>query len=266
MRIVCIGAGNLATHLGLALVEQGIEIVQIYSRTLTSAVALARKLSPAGKIGATSTLEEVCTDADLYLFAVKDSALPGLIESLAPARQHAVFLHTAGSIPMSVFEGHLSRYGVFYLMQTFSKQRAVDFRQIPVFLEASDEQLLDHLRSLAEKVSDKIYMATSEQRKYLHLSAVFACNFVNHCYALSARLLKEQGLPFEVMFPLIDETAAKVHDLSPEEAQTGPAVRYDRNVMDKQTELLEAHPQWRLLYEEMSKSIHQISERTDDKL
>ena len=255
MKIILIGAGNLATHLGKAIFAAGHDVVQVFSRTMLSATALA------SEVGAqpVSDMSAVRADADLYVVSVKDSALAELIPALCKGKETKVFLHTAGSIPMDVFQGMALHYGVLYPMQTFSKQREVDFSQIPCFIEANDEHALQQIGDVAHQVSSRVYHLASEDRKYLHLSAVFACNFVNHCYALSQEILKDHGIPFDVMLPLIDETAAKVHELDPKEAQTGPAVRYDENVLRAQGALLKSNPQMKDIYDRMSMSIHKLS-------
>lgn len=255
MKIILIGAGNLATHLGKAIFAAGHDVVQVFSRTMQSATALA------SEVGAqpVSDISAVRADADLYVVSVKDSALAELIPALCKGKETKVFLHTAGSIPMDVFQGMALHYGVLYPMQTFSKQREVDFSQIPCFIEANDEHALQLIGDVAHQVSSRVYHLASEDRKYLHLSAVFACNFVNHCYALSREILEEHGIPFDVMLPLIDETAAKVHELDPKDAQTGPAVRYDENVLRAQGALLKSNPQMKDIYDRMSMSIHKLS-------
>ncbi len=255
MKIILIGAGNLATHLGKAIFAAGHDVVQVFSRTMQSATALA------SEVGAqpVSDISAVRSDADLYVVSVKDSALAELIPALCKGKETKVFLHTAGSIPMDVFQGMALHYGVLYPMQTFSKQREVDFSQIPCFIEANDEHALQQIGDVAHQVSSRVYHLASEDRKFLHLSAVFACNFVNHCYALSQEILEEHGIPFDVMLPLIDETAAKVHELDPKEAQTGPAVRYDENVLRAQGALLKSNPQLKDIYDRMSMSIHKLS-------
>ncbi|MBR1411598.1 MAG: DUF2520 domain-containing protein [Prevotella sp.] len=230
MKVVLIGRGRLATNLLAALQQAGHEVVSINSRTL----------------------EGLPLEADAFIVAVKDSALEEVIRRATKGREQQLFLHTAGSMPMSLFEGHTSRYGVFYPMQTFSKERLVDFAEIPVFIEGADPAI----RPLAESISRRVYELSTEARKYLHLSAVFACNFVNHCYALSAELLEQHGLPFDVMLPLIDETARKVHELHPHDAQTGPAVRYDENVIRMQSALLADNPELQQIYELLSLDIH----------
>lgn len=253
MKIVLIGAGNLATHLGKALHAAGHDMVQVFSRTMQSAETLASLLDAEPL----TDMAQVRDDADVYIFSVKDSALEQLISQLCGGEKK-VFLHTAGSMPMSVFRGKALHYGVLYPMQTFSKQREVDFSIIPCFIEANDEFALKQIEGLAGQISHRVFQLSSEDRKYLHLSAVFACNFANHCYAASQELLQQHGIPFDVMLPLIDETAAKVHGMTPKEAQTGPAVRYDENVIGKQMQLLENQPYFQKIYDCMSKSIHEL--------
>jgi predicted short-subunit dehydrogenase-like oxidoreductase (DUF2520 family) len=160
---------------------------------------------------------------------------------------------------MQVFDGLAAHYGVFYPMQTFSKERALDFSRIPIFLEGSDPVALGVARTLAESVSRQVVELSGEGRRRLHLAAVFACNFANHCYELASEVLQEQGLPFSVMQALVDETAAKVSELSPRQAQTGPAVRYDQNVMEAQLSLLADRPLAQQIYRLMSKSIHETA-------
>ncbi len=237
MKIALIGRGRVATHLLKALQQAGHQVVSVNSRTL----------------------EELPSVADVYILSVKDSALQEVIakvtisQKLTANSQQPIYVHTAGSMPMDLFNGCCTRYGVLYPMQTFSREREVDFREIPLFVEASDAETLQWLHVLADSVSQHVYELSTADRRYLHLAAVFACNFANHCYTLAADLLAQKGLPFDVMLPLIDETARKVHELHPVEAQTGPAVRGDKNVMAAQSALLDSR--MRTIYNIMSESI-----------
>jgi predicted short-subunit dehydrogenase-like oxidoreductase (DUF2520 family) len=181
--------------------------------------------------------------------------LSSIASSLKEGREGQLFVQTAGSMPMDTLP--FERRGVFYPMQTFSKSKEVDFSVIPCFVEAKEEADSQLLKTLALTISDTVYELDSENRKYLHLSAVFCCNFANHCYSLGAELLKKHGdIPFSVMLPLIDETASKLYSMSPREAQTGPAVRWDTNVIEKHLQLLADTPDMQKIYELMSKSIH----------
>lgn len=252
MKIVFIGAGNLATHLSAALRAGGHDIVQIYSRTMTSASALA------ARVGAepTDCIDSVCRDADVYIFAVKDDVLPQLATQLGGKCGDAVMLHTAGSVSMDVFRDVAHRYGVLYPMQSFSKTRHLELRDVPVYIEANCDEALAVARTLADSVSVKVRELSGEARRRLHLAAVFASNFVNCCYDLASDAAVAAGVPFTDFLPLIDETAAKVHELSPHDAQTGPAVRYDRSVMGRQMELLEGDEAALEVYKLMSDVIH----------
>lgn len=252
MRIVFIGSGNLATHLSLALQAVGEDIAQVYSRTEKHAKELAEKLN----CNYTANIDEIEKNADIYIFSVKDDAISGIAATVCKNTSNAVFIHTAGSVPMDVFKGYAQHYGVLYPMQTFSKARHVDFRPIPCFIESSDEQAFDLIRHLSESISDQVVLADSEKRKRLHLAAVLACNLTNHCYRLAERVLQEEQIDFRLYLPLIDETAKKVAEISPREAQTGPMVRYDVNVMNRQLELI-PDERTRQIYRLMAESIHE---------
>lgn len=159
--------------------------------------------------------------------------------------------------------GHLGRacpaIRGLYPLQTFSKQRNVSFKEIPICIESNSEEDMLFLKGIASALSEKVYEVSSEQRKSLHLAAVFTCNFTNHMYALAAELLKKYQLSFDVLLPLIDETARKMHELKPIVAQTGPAVRYDKNVIDEHVRMLADEPEIQVLYSLLSESIHRLA-------
>jgi len=253
--VAIIGAGNLAYNLGLALYKHGFRVIQIYSRTEEPAKELA------GKIEAqwTTDIQNITDKAAIYFVALKDSVLEELIPQLIKGREAALWIHTAGSIPMNIWKGHANRYGVFYPMQTFSKQREVNFNELSIFIEALSCEDVDILKAIGLTLTKKVYNIDSEQRKKLHLAAVFACNFVNHMYNLSNDVLKDASIPFDAMLPLINETAHKVNELSPQEAQTGPAVRYDKNVIDSHLAMLNSKPYMQEIYRLLSQSIHNHS-------
>lgn len=235
-RIVVLGAGRVATHLVLALVQAGYRVGQVWSRTEVSARALAAPLG----IPYTADMDTVLTDADVYIACVADEALPELAARVVGrVGTSPIFLHTAGSVEMELWSHcGASHYGILYPLQTFSKERAVDMHEVSLFVEASDEEVSDKVEALARSLSDRVFCADSRRRARLHIAAVFACNFTNAMYDIAHRLLGEEGIPFEVLLPLIDETAAKVHALTPHEAQTGPAVRGDSAVIQNHLETL----------------------------
>ncbi|GAB6982656.1 DUF2520 domain-containing protein [Prevotella dentasini JCM 15908] len=252
MKIVLIGAGNLATNLGKALLAAGHDILQVYSRTMESASRLAVQVGGSP----TNDLNRLVYTADVYILSVKDNVLAELIPKVCKGREKSLVVHTAGSIPLDSFMGMTFHYGVFYPMQTFSKDREVDFQEIPVFIEYNDNFAKRKLELLAHSISNHVARLDSADRKYLHLAAVWACNFTNHCYDMASEILERHGMSFEIMLPLIDETTRKIHKISPQAAQTGPAVRYDENVIRSQSELLKDIPLAKDIYERMSVSIH----------
>ena len=255
MKVVCIGAGRVATHLAPALHRSGAEVVEVWSRTQASAELLARRLQCKAVWG---SLDVVSTDADLYVLCVTDAALAEVVRRLHVGREQALFVHTAGSMPLGLFadSGH-TRGGVFYPMQTFSLEREVDFASVHFFLETSVATDFPLLMQLAERLTPaaNIHSSTSALRRRLHLAAVFACNFANHCCTLADDLLAETGLDFSILLPLVDETVAKLHQLPPRDAQTGPAARNDENVMGIHRAMLADRPDMQNLYSLLSKSI-----------
>jgi len=251
MLITLIGAGNLATQFGLALKEKGHVFLQVYSRTVSSAESLAMLLDAEAVI----LPEKIKPGAKLYICALRDDALLSVLPLISFG--NGMVVHTAGSLPMDILAPFTSDYGVIYPFQTFSKLRKADFSEIPIFIEASLPESRKMLNALASGLSEKVKVLDSVQRKYLHLSGVFACNFVNHMYAIAGKIADEQGLDFNYLIPLINETARKVHEMAPIVAQTGPAVRLDKNVIEKHMTLLKDHPKWAELYEMITRDIHE---------
>ncbi|WP_026899115.1 Rossmann-like and DUF2520 domain-containing protein [Daejeonella oryzae] len=249
MKIVLLGSGNVATHLGRSFKMAGQDIVQVYSRELENAYHLADSLAAE----AVEKLEDITSTADLYIIAVKDDAIREVAAGLSLTDQ--LVIHTSGTTDMNILDGISDRIGVFYPLQTFSKSKAVDFRQIPIAIEGNTEEVTSTLKGIADRLSEKVIELNSLERRTLHIAAVFASNFSNHMYALASRLLKTQNLSFDVLRPLILETALKVQTNDPADMQTGPAVRKDYNTLEKQKELLLQDESTLELYEKISQSI-----------
>lgn len=283
MPICLLGTGNVATRLTSALVRNGFRVVGVFGRELSRAQRLAA-LVPGGTCLATTRLEELPAAA-IYLFCLSDDALSEVAARLShhlAVRQamnaaervgeertvgvsSPLWIHTAGSVSLQVFEGLASRSAVLYPLQTLSRSRDVDFRrEVPLFVEGSDESALEEVTALARALSNRVQPLDSERRKKLHLAAVFACNFVNHCYDLAFQLMEEADADPAWLAPLIDETARKIHHLAPREAQTGPAARNDRKVMAKQIEWLGEHETMKEIYRLMSQSIVRRKHNADD--
>jgi predicted short-subunit dehydrogenase-like oxidoreductase (DUF2520 family) len=249
MRVVIIGAGNVATHLAKALKAVNVQVAQVWSYHYENALQLAHQVEAV----AIEDLAALDQTADLCLLAVKDDCISELIKQLVGFK--GVIAHTSGSVHLSVFEGLFDKYGVCYPLQTFSKSKSVSFSNIPLCLEANNENTLAVLREIANKLSTNVSEVDSEKRKILHLSAVFACNFTNHLYVLAQQVLAPNGLDFNILRPLIEETASKVQSDLPLNVQTGPAIRNDNETLKKHEELLKQQPALLEIYKTLSDSI-----------
>ncbi len=244
-----IGAGNLATHLSTALVKNGFNVTQVYSKTEQSAKMLAEKLQSSFTISS----KEIDKTVDVYVVALKDDAIDEVL--LQIDFQNKLVIHCAGSLPLSILGKYSSNTGVLYPLQTFSKHREINFDQIPVFVEANSKKNEKKILAIAQKISKNVSVLNSEKRLILHVSAVFACNFVNYMYTVASDLLKSNEIPFEVIRPLIMETAEKVITIDPEKAQTGPAVRFDEKLINKHIDYLKDNKVYQELYMSLSKGI-----------
>jgi len=244
IKVSVIGFGNVARHLADAIDScPKIDLVQVYSRT-----SGAETFPYSGRI--ISRLDDL-HEADLYIIAVSDVAVREVSESLPFSGKLVV--HTAGSLDMEALDGR-NRKGVFYPLQTFSKKKAISFRTVPLCLETQFEADYEVLHTVASSLSETIYAIDSSQRKALHVAAVFVSNFTNHLYKLGNDICQEHAVPFEILKPLIAETADKIRTLTPAEAQTGPAIRNDINTIAAHLGLL-TQPEQRQLYEIMTTSI-----------
>lgn len=236
MNIVIIGKGNVATNLHYAFMKKGIACQMVSSR---------------------EGLDQL-PQANVYIYAVRDEALAGVVAQVV-GREKSLHLHTSGSMAMSVFGADKPHAGIFYPFQTFSKARLIeDFSTVPVFFEARGIDDISAVYSLALTITSHVYETSQHDRERLHVAGVYACNFTNLMYTMAAELLRNTHIPFSVLLPLIDETAAKIHSLAPQDAQTGPARRNDENVMNHHISLLneEQRTVYQLLSEEIRKRNH----------
>lgn len=225
MKIVVLGSGNVATHIACAL-DKSCDVVQVYSPNISHARLLADKLQQAEAV---DTLPGIKDDADLYVVSVKDDA----IRDVALSTPHGgLWVHTSGSVSIDVFDGIKQNYGVFYPLQTFSKDVAVDIRQIPFFIEGNDVAAEISIRDIALSLSPQVFTAGSAQRQKLHIAAVFACNFANRLWAIADDILRDAGYEFDVLAPLLKATLSKAIDQTPLMGQTGPARRGDFGVIE----------------------------------
>ena len=233
MNIVIIGQGNVATNLDYAFRKKGIACQMVSSR---------------------EGLDHLPA-ANVYIYAVRDEALPSVVAQVVGVGK-SLHLHTSGTMPITVFGDDKPHAGVFYPFQTFSKARVIeDFSTVPVFFEARGIDDISAVYSLALTITSRVYEASQHDRERLHVAGVFTNNFTNLMYTMAAELLQNTHIPFSALLPLIDETAAKIHTLSPHDAQTGPARRGDENVMNHHLSLLTEEQQaiYRLLSDAIQK-------------
>jgi predicted short-subunit dehydrogenase-like oxidoreductase (DUF2520 family) len=245
--IVLIGSGNVATCLGKAMQHAGMEIRAVYSRNLDHATVLANELHTK----ATDDIGQLPADADLYLLAVKDTVIATLSEQL---NVQGTVVHCSGMMSAEVLGRH-PHYGVLWPVQTLTKAVQPDFRGIPFCVEGSDLVAVETITGLAQVISGKVAMLSFSQRQSVHLAAVFANNFSNHLFHMASALLAKQGISFDLLRPLIAETARKVQEHLPAEVQTGPAARNDLPTIEAHRALLNDHPDYRKLYELLSAAI-----------
>jgi len=249
MRITIIGSGNVATHMAAALKNAGHNIVQVYSRDMQNAAMLAYHV----KAEPVDNLQHISGNTDVFIIAVKDDVIGVLAEQLA--KHDKLILHTSGATDMYALLAFTDKAGVLYPLQTFSKVKEVNFRQVPLCIEGVDEGITRQIEELAQSISNNVYRVDSAQRKILHLAAVYACNFPNYLYEVARQLLDAKGLDFEMLRPLILETAQKVQQRLPSEVQTGPAIRNDTGTMDAHLKLLAETPHLQQIYTMLSQGI-----------
>jgi predicted short-subunit dehydrogenase-like oxidoreductase (DUF2520 family) len=208
----------------------------------------------------TTKLSELSDKTDLFIIAVNDDVIESVIDQIKVKGKPIV--HTSGATPIEVFEGKgFEEYGIFYPVQSFSKHETESLTPIPICVEANSENTQDLFLSLASSVSKKVYLLDSEKRKALHVAAVFANNFSNHMFHIAHELLGERKISFEIIRPLIEKTADKIKSDTPLNAQTGPAVRNDRKVINRHLEYLKSHKSYSEIYEQITEDIYRSQQK-----
>ncbi len=246
--ITLIGSGNVATHLGKAFLNQGVEINQVYSYNKDNAFELANQLNamPCDEI------KFISDESDAYFICIKDDYIEDIAQQLSV--KNKIVVHTSGSVPLQIlnqFENH----GIFYPLQTFSKEKDLDLTTVPFCIEANNKKTKHALLEFAKTLSNNVHEIDSEQRKKIHLAAVFACNFSNYMYSIAEDILRQEHLNFEMLKPLILETAKKTQENSPKAMQTGPAIRNDQEVIKEHIELLNDSKKHQEIYQLISHAI-----------
>jgi len=246
--ITIIGTGNVATHLGKALLKNGYSINQIYSQTKDNAFSLASKLNAMP----CDNVKYLTDESDLYLICIKDDFIEGFAEQISFTNK--LIVHTSGSISIDVLR-KFDHYGILYPLQTFSKEQSIDISLLPFCIEANNSEAEQSLFKLGKNLSKSVYHINSEQRKKIHLAAVFACNFSNYMYTISEDFLTQNNIDFNILKPLILETAKKIQYGSAKSMQTGPANRNDEEVIKNHLEMLANNKDYQDIYKIITASI-----------
>lgn len=247
-----IGSGNLAWHLAPALDNVGFVVKEVYSRNVRHAEALTGRLYQAE---VKASLDFSTSPSSIFIVAVNDESISEIArEIILP--DDAVLAHTSGSVPLTDLQfAATPNIGVFYPLQTFTKNKKVDFKQTPIFTESVNEETDVVLTTLAKAISNQVRKIASEERKALHIAAVFASNFTNHMLTISKEIMQQNGLEYDWLKPLISETINKGLQLGPEEAQTGPAKRGDLEILEKHLAFLQEDPATAEIYKIVSQHI-----------
>ena len=255
MKISIIGTGNLGSHLVAGFRSSGADIVQVFSRDIKKAAGLAQE----AEAEAIDTFSKLNTNVDLVIIAVHDDVIPSVATDIRRYLKHQMIVHTAGSVTSLVLH-HEGNYGVFWPLQSFSKGCAVTWGDIPILITGNNSDALDTLTATANLLTKRVEIITDHERMALHLSATIANNFSNHMFALAEKITAEHRLDFDLLKPLILETAKKVMALPPAAAQTGPAIRQDEDTMAKHRQLLLDSPEIMSLYNAISDSINRLNQ------
>lgn len=254
-RLVLIGAGNVGSQLAhqLATSWSWGRIAQIYSPGGESARRLVEELPYA--VEAVSDLSEIRPEAEWYVFAAPDAALPELWRELSPRLRSGIWVHLSGATPLAEMAHGHALSAVIYPLMTISRTKSLDWRTVPLYLEASTPEVGERIRTLVRALSPETRWATSRDRELLHVAAVLACNFTNYLIGVSEQFLADHGLPSKALLPLLEEQLEKLRTMPAREAQTGPAIRGDQPTMQRHLALLDSYPELQQLYKELSQRI-----------
>ncbi len=252
LKIVLIGSGNVGYQLGCHFFEKGLQVIQVFSRKAEKAEHLAKAI----ECDWTTSLDAITTQADLYVFAVHDNSIAEVAEQLAEfLPPDKIVVHTSGATPSTALQPFFQNFGVFYPLQTLSIDRKPNFVSVPICVDAALAETQKTLLAIGQKVSQQVQVVTDEERAVLHVAAVFVNNFANHLFQIGATIMEEEGISFDLLRPLILETALKIQDNAPANMQTGPARRGDESTIQRHERYLEKFPDYRKLYTVLTQSL-----------
>jgi predicted short-subunit dehydrogenase-like oxidoreductase (DUF2520 family) len=248
MKIVLIGSGNVATVLGRLVVKHDHTVSQVISREVEHAATLAEELNAS----AADFNGQLDTTADLYIIAISDSALENFFVN--GDVQHKCVVHTAGSVSKDILGGYSNYFGVLYPLQSLRKEMD-NIPAIPFLVDGNSEETTNYIEAFARSISNNVQRTNDEERLKLHAAAVIVSNFTNHLYAIAEDYCVKENVAFDMLKPLILETAQRIDKVSPSQVQTGPAIRKDIHTLDKHLRLFTAHPKLRTMYLRLTDSI-----------
>lgn len=255
-KIVLIGAGNVGYHLGHRFYNLGIPVSQVFSRKISKSKRLAKSIQSE----AINHFDHISRDADLYIIAVHDDAIEQVADQLSSILKNPLVCHTSGSVPSNILKGYFINYGCFYPLQSFSIEKEVDFEELPFCIYSPQKKNRIKLHAFASSICPNVYEINDHQKSVLHVAAVFVNNFTNHLFHIGKKITEQEGIDFDILKPLINETVRKISKHSPKEMQTGPAVRGDQKTMEAHLDLLKANPDWIKLYRLLSEGIEKVKQ------
>ena len=250
MKIVIIGAGNVAFHLIKSITNSGHKLVQIYNRTIENIKESTKKIPLSDSIGG------IYPNADIYIICVKDNAIEEIANQLK--MNNKLVLHTSGNRTMDILQNSSSNYGIFYPIQSFTKDIPLNFKKVPIIIEANNAEALEMLKSFAESISERVIEMNLEKRQKLNIAGVFVNNFTNHLYHLMDEYLEKESIDFSILHPIIQNTVDKIKIKSPRACQTGPAIRNDQETIENQKKILEKEIELLKIYNEFTQGIMKL--------
>ena len=250
MKIVIIGAGNVAFHLIKSITNSGHQLVQIYNRTIENIKESTKKIPLSDSIGG------IYPNADIYIICVKDNAIEEIANQLK--MNNKLVLHTSGNRTMDILQNSSSNYGIFYPIQSFTKDIPLNFKKVPIIIEANNAEALEMLKSFAESISERVIEMDLEKRQKLNIAGVFVNNFTNHLYHLMDEYLEKESIDFSILHPIIQNTVDKIKIKSPRACQTGPAIRNDQETIENQKKILEKEIELLKIYNEFTQGITKL--------
>lgn len=246
-KVVIIGAGNVAHHLVRSVTSSGNKLIQIYNRTLSHIT------STSSSTNVTGALNSISRDADIYIICVKDTAISEVADKLR--LENKLVVHTSGNRSMHLLDNCSSNIGVFYPIQSFTKEIPIQFKKIPLVIEANNDEAQEILVDFARSISKQVILMNEIDRQKLNIAGVFVNNFTNYIYSIAYDYLQKENIDFTILQPLIQNTVDKLELGIPKDMQTGPAVRGDKETIANHIELLKDHPFLQKVYQDVTDSI-----------